>query len=376
MYGLGFEVVATIVGVLVSVCLAGGTTLVSLAVPVAVAYFVYRAWSRGTLVVAAPMVVTTGIAPSAKPPEPAGGFVKRCTCRFCGSPKVTPSKSAYVFCDYCGELIDFDFQAALADKRSKMPGPAYEALIRQMNPDLERARAAGDRAAYAAVQERIYDGYVTHCPAAVSPRIGDPTYRARFVKWSAQQTTATDFDPTCQATFAAQQAAVGRLTWDRSNPMRPKVRPDTFWPMIDAVLAHQASSWSALERSGLIESHPDRPNADILRRMALSMLVQGWMPVLEKATSDELLDRTGLRDDYTHVPPPDLERGTCPHCSAALAVAPGARRVVCTGCGHLAGVHGGSLSCHGCAAPVEVPDGSAIFACGHCGTELRRMVWA
>ena len=187
MHGLGWEMVATLVGVVVSLCLGLGTTLLSLAVPVAVAFFVYRAWSRGGLVVTTPAFVTTGgaLGASTTPAAPAGGFVKRCTCRFCGSPKVTPSKSAYVFCDYCGELIDFDFQAALADKRSKMPGPAYEALIRQMTGELERARSAGDRAAFQAVQERIFEGYVKHCPAAVSPRIGDPTYRARFVKWSA-----------------------------------------------------------------------------------------------------------------------------------------------------------------------------------------------
>src|SRR5262245_54348612 len=46
------------------------------------------------------------------PPNP--GYVKRCSCPTCGAPKKLASVTAYVYCDYCGSLIDYDFRQASA----------------------------------------------------------------------------------------------------------------------------------------------------------------------------------------------------------------------------------------------------------------------
>jgi hypothetical protein len=35
--------------------------------------------------------------------------VKKVDCSRCGAPKRLPSKTAYLYCDHCGSLIDYDF---------------------------------------------------------------------------------------------------------------------------------------------------------------------------------------------------------------------------------------------------------------------------
>jgi hypothetical protein len=59
---------------------------------------------------------------------PAGpGFVKRCTCVVCGAPKKLPAVTAYVYCDYCASLIDFDLRRACEGDTT--PGPGYAATV-------------------------------------------------------------------------------------------------------------------------------------------------------------------------------------------------------------------------------------------------------
>jgi Zn finger protein HypA/HybF involved in hydrogenase expression len=69
-------------------------------------------------------------------------FVKRCRCTVCGAPKKLTSVTAYVYCDYCGSLADFDLHRAC--EGSTLPGPEYRSLVNGVQPQLKAARAAGD----------------------------------------------------------------------------------------------------------------------------------------------------------------------------------------------------------------------------------------
>ena len=71
------------------------------------------------------------------PPQP--GFVKRCTCVVCGAPKKLPTVTAYVYCDYCASLIDYDLRRA--GEGDTAPDPAYAATVNST----QRRRASGAR---------------------------------------------------------------------------------------------------------------------------------------------------------------------------------------------------------------------------------------
>ena len=114
-------------------------------------------------------------------------YVKRVDCPSCGGPKKLASASAYVYCDYCGALADFDFSRACSDASMAVPGPEYAKLVNGLQPQLKAALQAGDRESYRALQRQIFEAYATACPRALSHRISDPDYRANLVDFMAAQ---------------------------------------------------------------------------------------------------------------------------------------------------------------------------------------------
>lgn len=367
--GAGVFVGSAVVSIVFALVVTAVTAIGGLVVTAASLWISWKIWQQlQGLRISVPVAVKTD--------SDAPALVKRTTCRACGSPKVKRSLSAYAYCDFCGELCDWDFQAALADKRSKLPGPTYEALLRQNGPKLTAARDQGDRAAYTALQSDLFGAYATACPAALSPRIGDPRYRERWLAFTAAHTTACDFDPECRAARAAQDAATAALRWDQSNPFAPKVMPATFWPLLDAVTAYQHCAAEIAVRDGLLERHPDRPPEELFERMGASAMAQGWLPFLTKADGDAMVAKLGLGGEYVRPEPVPMKSGPCPSCGAGLEVVEGAHRVVCLHCGHLAGLGGATLPCHGCGSPVQLPTDGQLFACPACSAELRMMRWS
>lgn len=66
--------------------------------------------AAGTAAVAGSMTWVRQVLSILAPPQP--GFVKRCSCAVCGAPKKLPTVTAYVYCDYCASLIDYDLRRA------------------------------------------------------------------------------------------------------------------------------------------------------------------------------------------------------------------------------------------------------------------------
>ena len=56
-------------------------------------------------------------------------FIKRVSCSQCGAPKSLPSTTAYIYCDYCGALIDYDFRIANADTNAGLTNTVFHRLI-------------------------------------------------------------------------------------------------------------------------------------------------------------------------------------------------------------------------------------------------------
>src|SRR5579859_4281919 len=114
------------------------------------------------------------------PPQP--GFVKRCSCVVCGAPKKLPTITAYVYCDYCASLVDYDLRRACEGDTA--PGPAYAATVNATQAESRAALAAGDRDAYRDLQRKVYAAYVANVPMAVSHRArNDAAYLATYVSY-------------------------------------------------------------------------------------------------------------------------------------------------------------------------------------------------
>src|SRR4051794_25715564 len=75
-------------------------------------------------------------------------FIKRAKCVRCGAPKTFPSKTACLYCDFCGALVDYDFRLANAGTNAGITNTVFHRLITPFQPTLAQAKAMGDRDKY------------------------------------------------------------------------------------------------------------------------------------------------------------------------------------------------------------------------------------
>ncbi|MCA9674138.1 MAG: hypothetical protein H6708_17805 [Kofleriaceae bacterium] len=309
--------------------------------------------------------------------------VRKVRCPSCGAPKVTPSESAYVYCDYCGQYMDWDLQAAKYSA-GVAAGPHYRALLVRLQPELTAARLAGDRARLAAGHRQIFDQYMKDCVSSYSPRIKDPAYREAILTRTVHATVVSELDPRCRATQAALDAAIAGLeydvvgedrydaSWNKIASAEPRPRPHTFWRMYEAYTANALAVAAALDADPQVGPDPDDTPPALAAKVRDSGIVQAWIKLLDPATADELLERTHLRDEYVEVPDPTFHDAACARCGAAIHAPEGARRHLCTGCGHLTPL-GTRAFCGYCGAPVHFGLGARTAACTHCQAEMQAM---
>lgn len=301
------------------------------------------------------------------PPEQ--GFVKRCSCVVCGAPKKLPTATAYVYCDYCASLVDFDLRRACEGDTAI--GAGYATVVNSAHAASQSAVAAGDREGYRALQRRVYEAYVAHVPMAVSHRArNDPDYRTAYVDYMAAAAVARAFDPGAQALEAEMKQRVMSLRYT-GDMMSPTVAPDAFWPMADT-LEKQIQSGRVLYRAaGLAELDPDGAE-HLMGKLAWSGFCQGWLGMLPADAAARLLDRAGLVNEYVPVQATGGQSRHCGGCGADFSALPGARAVICSGCGRRIELASAEIPCASCGATMTLPAGTDQVACPFCQSQLRR----
>jgi DNA-directed RNA polymerase subunit RPC12/RpoP len=301
-------------------------------------------------------------------PQP--GYVKRCTCTFCGAPKKLPSINAYVYCDYCGSLADYDLHRAC--ETETMPGPEYVRLVNGTQPQLKSARAAGDTGAYRDLQRQVFAAYVANVPSAVSHRAkADDAYRTQLIDYLAESGVQRAFDPEASRLEQEMTQRVGALRWTGSLTGR-QVDAESFWPMTDT-LAQQIEVHDALNRrTGVSDLDPDK--ADFLQgKLAWSMFCQGWLQYLPEGAAQQLLERTGLQNEYVPIQPEGSEGRRCSGCGGEIHALPGAKVVVCDGCGRRLDVGSAEVTCGNCGATMTFPFGADHMACPYCKVDVEHV---
>jgi LSD1 subclass zinc finger protein len=300
---------------------------------------------------------------------PQAGFVKRCSCVVCGAPKKLPTVTAYVYCDYCASLIDYDLRRAC--EGDSVPGPAYAATVNATQAASRAAVAAGDRDAYLDLQRTVYEAYATNVPMAVSHRAkNDPEYRARYVDFMAAFAAARAFDPVAQALEAEMKQRVMGIRYG-GPMMSPTVEPDSFWPVADT-LAEQIECGRSLYRTaGLVEIDPDHAE-HLTGKFAWSGFCQGWLSMLPADAAELLLDRACLKNQYVPIEAHDGQPRHCGGCGAEFGALPGATAVICEGCGRKIDLGSAEIPCASCGATMTLPFGADDVACPFCQSRVER----
>src|SRR5580700_7407904 len=108
-------------------------------------------------------------------------FVKQVECVRCGASKRLPSRTAYLYCDHCGALVDYDFRLANLGTSAGLTNTVFHQLIAPVQAELDRARATGDTGRYRELLLVVYTEWLRQCPQAASPRVkSDDDFRNRM----------------------------------------------------------------------------------------------------------------------------------------------------------------------------------------------------
>jgi LSD1 subclass zinc finger protein len=107
--------------------------------------------------------------------------------------------------------------------------------------------------------------------------------------------------------------------------------------------------------------------------MAWSMFCQGWLGMLPEEAADQLLERTGLKNQYVAVEVVDGQPRSCGGCGSKFQIVPGAKVVVCDGCGRTLDVGSAEIPCTGCGGTITLPKGVDNISCPYCKANVEKV---
>jgi DNA-directed RNA polymerase subunit RPC12/RpoP len=274
-------------------------------------------------------------------------------CFGCGAPKRIAPRTAYIHCDFCGTLFDYDLDIMTRDHEGADHQDLTEKLINGVRPQLKEAFRAGDWTRYREHWRWVYATDIALWPRAWSPRIGDPAYREAMLDFVVG---------TCLA--RNQRGPADRVAQERCEEVTGHVEREIERGDRRAI-AHGLDVWmparmAALEeetrvydRAGLFAIHPDGLTASSYWQINRALLaVVQWKPLVHADVLAELLERFGITTATTEAQPIAIDRGSCGCCGGKLLVVAGSRAVVCESCGHRLDAGERAFGCPTCGARV------------------------
>lgn len=300
-------------------------------------------------------------------------FVKQVTCTRCGAPKRLPSKTAYLYCDHCGSLIDYDFRLANSGTNAGLTNTVYHQLVAPVQGDLDRARAAGDAGRYRELLRGVFAEWIRQCPQAVSPRArADQGFRDRMVGYLAECSVRKDFEASLAPLDQQLNAAIGSLQ-RRPAAAGPWLVSDGIWQVAALFKQQMEQVYQLFDATGVSAMDPDEAPPGVALRMEYSTFCQGWVPHLLPADGERFLAIFGLTGQYARVSVTDAVTRSCGGCGDELTTLPGASAVVCESCGRKLDIAGGQTPCQTCGAPLSFPVGASSLECPYCHSGTHRI---
>jgi LSD1 subclass zinc finger protein len=300
--------------------------------------------------------------------------VKAVNCVRCGAPKRLPSRTAYLYCDHCGALIDYDFRLANLDTNAGITNTVFHALVAPLKLQLTQARAIGDQAAYRELYRGVFAEWIRQCPQAVSPRAkADADFREQMVGYLTECTVRRDFDIGLAKIDMQTNAAIATLQRFPRPDGGPWLVSNGIWQVAELFKQQMEQTYRMLDAAGVLAMDPDEAPSGVPLRMEYSTFCQGWIPHLKPEDVQRFLAVFGLTSEYRAVDLSAARTRKCGNCGDELKTVPEANAVVCESCGRTLDIAGGEVPCQTCGAPLSFPVGTSRIECPYCHSETHRL---
>jgi DNA-directed RNA polymerase subunit RPC12/RpoP len=300
-------------------------------------------------------------------------FIKRVSCSQCGAPKSRPSTTAYIYCDFCGSLMDYDFRMANANTNAGITNTIYHRIMQTVQVSLNQAKAKGDRDAVRQIYKQVFTIWLQECPYAASPRaINDMDFRNQLIDYFAECAVIKELDPN-QTTLQTQMDGLVARLQRIPQPGGAWLAAGPFWEYAALFKKQMEGTYALIRQQGAHNLDPDRASETVALRMEYTTFCQAWLPHLSPADGEKLLKFYGLNSEYDEVKPHESEQRHCGQCGSDIEVLPGAKQVVCDSCGFTIDVHGHAIPCQKCGALLSFPVSVNHVVCPYCSTDTRRV---
>jgi len=298
-----------------------------------------------------------------------GELVRVRRCPFCMATKGTATTSAYIYCDYCGRLFDYDDSKISQDPRSVQHYIAELVMNEVTIPQQKAAFEDGDKEMYARLMYWKNALMMDVCPAFYSPRIADPVYRKRLLE-------DTVVPMAVESRFDEASVLAGRAARTAQMEANASLGPNGL--NVELVLrAFEVTNASfeidaaIYERQGIFAIHPDQTDRELYLYMNRSIFVRPFLGFLYGDDGDRLLEAAGVTAEYKVTTVADLESRGCGNCASKVLLPPGATETLCEACGHM--LSNRILACTDCGSGVAVPREAtdSNLKCAFCSSEFR-----
>jgi LSD1 subclass zinc finger protein len=300
-------------------------------------------------------------------------FIKRVSCSQCGAPKTLPSVTAYIYCDFCGALMDYDFRLANANTNAGLTNTVFHRLYAILHGPIQAAKMKGDKEAARALYRQLFTQWLQECPMAVSPRAqSDMTFREKEIEYLAESYVVKDFDPR-QGPLDAEMARLVASFRRLAQPNGAWRIVGGFWEYANVFKHQMIMVYDLIHQLGVDAMDPDNPPPGVALRMEYSAFCQGWLPHLSPEDGERLLRFFGLDAQYDEIKPQPTDKHLCGVCGNEMRTMPSAKKVVCDHCGHILDIDSGDIPCHQCGALLAFPVAADRVICPYCQTDNRRV---
>ncbi len=240
--------------------------------------------------------------------------VKQVSCYRCGAPKQLPSKTAYVYCDNCGALTDYDFRIGNFDTNAALTNQVYAYLIAPFQPALDISSATGDKERYRSLLRPVYAEWVRQCPQANSPRAtSEPEFQERTVNYLVEAMACRDFDQGIKA-IERQLVAATRTLQPIPQPDGSFLVGEGIWQVATLYKQQMELSYKLLADHGVLALDPEEAPAAVWLRMEYTYFCQNWLSKIPAADADRFLDFFGVKGEYATMKITNAETRKCGGC--------------------------------------------------------------
>jgi ankyrin repeat protein len=298
------------------------------------------------------------------------GMIKKVRCHSCGAPKINDYSHAYLYCDFCGAFMDFDYHLARqlvpAEKNDTetealrqqnrlystysiidwMTYPEYLAAEEQLRKEgitpesqpyggekylskmcdfledrgmaypflFKVAREQADTERYARLKVKREEQLMDEHPGVFSPKIADDIYRREYLRFIYESNTRIVKNDTLREMMSELNLRETELLYDEHY-----IDSTSFWVQFDLTKKFRQAWAEELDRENIFSVHPDGISKDQFINLQQTLFLQSWFPKLSPEDTKKALEITDKLDTFTPVEPAELDRIGCPACGTIVA---------------------------------------------------------